>query len=113
MKILLETSQRLERDVLVPLNELAQTTLFSYEMLQETYRAQVQVLEGAQDHDNEEPLSSGPNSLSQGLKRLVVNLNEENAAMEERVRKIQDKFTAQREKAEKYLAFAVSQRDKV
>ena len=110
-KILLETAQKLERDVLVPLNELAQTTLFSYELLQETYRSQVQVLEGSEDSPSSS--SSEPNSLSQGLKKLLVSLNSEHGVMGERVRKIQEKFAAQREKAEKYLAFAISQRDKV
>lgn len=109
--MLLETAQKLEREVLVPLNELAQTTLFSYEMLQETYRAQVLVLEGPEE--GAAPSSSTPSSLSQGLKKLLVDVNKEHVVMDERVRKIQEKFAAQREKAEKYLAFAVSQREKV
>jgi hypothetical protein len=92
--------------VLVPLNELAQTTLFSYEMLQETYRSQVQVLEGSEAEGSD-------GSLSQGLKKLIVNLNSDHEAMEERVRKIQNKFAEQREKAERFLAFAVTKREKV
>lgn len=109
--MLLETAQKLEQNVLVPLNELAQTTLFSYEMLQETYRAQVLVLEGPEE--GAQPPVGTPSSLSQGLNKLLVDVSAEHTVMDERVRKIQEKFVAQREKAEKYLAFAVSQREKV
>ena len=46
-KILLEAAQKLERDVVVPLNELSQTVVFSYEMVQESYRSQMEILEGS------------------------------------------------------------------
>lgn len=124
--MLLEAAQKLERDVLVPLNELAQTTLFSYEILQETYCSQVELLEGngdATDRNNTTSSSSSSSSdtsaasaaptLSLGIKKIVSNLNVEHDALAERVRRIQERFAAQRETAEGHLAFAVSQRAKV
>jgi hypothetical protein len=106
-KVLLEAAQKLEREVLAPLNELAQTTLFSYEIVQETYRSQVEILDG------NGAAASSDRSLSQGLRSLVTSLDAEHDALSERVRKIQEKFAAQRDVAERHLAFAVSQRAKV
>jgi hypothetical protein len=56
---------------------------------------------------------SSERSLSQGLRSLVTSLDAEHDALSERVRKIQEKFAAQRDAAERHLAFAVSQRAKV
>lgn len=112
-KVLLEAAQKLERDVLVPLNELAQTTLFSYEMLQETYRSQVELIEGSDNNDRAAGAASDAPTLSSGIKKIVAGLNTEHDALAERVRKIQEKFAAQRETAERHLAFAISQRAKV
>lgn len=112
-KVLLEAAQKLERDVLVPLNELAQTTLFSYEMLQETYRSQVELIEGSDSNDRATGGPSDVPTLSSGIKKIVASLNTEHDALAERVRKIQEKFAAQREMAERHLAFAISQRAKV
>lgn len=75
-------------------------------MVQEAYRSQLDILEGSSN-------SRLSGSLSQGLCKLVHNLDEERAQLSDRVKKIQDKFAAQRDRAEEYLAFAVSQRAKV
>lgn len=111
--MLLEAAQRLERDVLVPLNELAQTTLFSYEMVQETYRSQLDILEGSSTASSVATTTAPSGTLSQGLRKLVHSLEGDHDALSERVRKIQDKFASQRELAERLLACAVSQRNKV
>lgn len=120
--MLLEAAQKLERDVLVPLNELAQTTMFNYELLQETYASQVEILEGtagaSSTVDGGSSTGIGKSQptggvLSQGLCKLITELDSEHNELVERVKRIQEKFAVQREKAEKHLAFAVSQRAKV
>jgi hypothetical protein len=109
-KVLLEAAQRLERDVLVPLNELAQTTLFSYEMVQETYRSQHEFLEGASAGST----GAGSGALSQqGVRKLLHSLEEGHGAQIQRLNKIQEKFSAQKDLAERLLTCAISQRNKV
>ena len=125
-KVLLEAAQQLESAVLVPLSELAQSTLFSYELLQETHRAQLDILNGVPGAAAElggvgkqgssgggDRAGSGMGMLSVGVKQLVVDLKGEHGALAARVQLIQEKFAVQKEKAEKQLAAAISQRAKV
>ena len=100
--------------------------MFNYELLQETYASQVEILEGtaaasggaSSTVDGSSSTGIGKSQptggvLSQGLCKLITELDSEHNELVERVKRIQEKFAVQREKAENHLAFAVSQRAKV
>eukprot|EP01034_Spumella_vulgaris_P025349 gene25349-31795_t len=111
-KILIEAAQNLERDVVLPMNELSQSTLFHFDILQETLRSQVQILEGPAD------ATAGAKkgdevSLNTGLKNLIANLATEHEALVQRVERITEKMHQQKENAEMHLSLAMNQRSKL
>jgi hypothetical protein len=132
--------------VLVPLDELARTTVFNYEILRETFAAQVQILEGtgagtgtgtgagtgtgtgtgtgagaagttggsgSGSSSTSSAQSGVDGGLSQGIHKLIETASREHEDISDRVRRIQARFEAQKERAENQLFFAVSKRAKV
>jgi hypothetical protein len=115
-KALIEAAQSLERDVVLPMNELSQSTLFHFDILQETLRSQVQILEGPADTaiSSIGAKKSGETvSLNSGLKSLIASLVTEHDALVQRVEKITERMTQQKENAEMHLSLAINQRSKV
>ncbi|KAJ1424562.1 hypothetical protein B484DRAFT_420377 [Ochromonadaceae sp. CCMP2298] len=114
-KVLLEAARKLEREVLVPLDELVQATTFSYELLEETYNSQMEILEGTDEADDSVGAGAegdGP-GLRMGLCRLITHLQGEQTGLAQRVGRIQERFGGQREQAEALLAIAVGRRAKL
>jgi len=119
-KVLLEVAEKVERDVLIPINELAQSTAFSFQLLQEAYKSQAEVLEGSIDVDVDadstsdgKPQGIGNDSLSIGLKNLIGRLNASHGELRDRVGLIQDAFDRQKASLEHLVAKAMQKRNKI
>ena len=104
-------AEKVERDVLIPINELAQSTAFSFQLLQEAYKSQAEVLEGSIDVDVDadstsdgKPQGIGNDSLSIGLKNLIGRLNASHGELRGRVGLIQDAFDRQKASLEHLVA---------
>jgi len=111
-------AEKVERDVLIPINELAQSTAFSFQLLQEAYKSQAEVLEGSIDVDADstsdgKPQGIGNDSLSIGLKNLIGRLNASHGELRGRVGLIQDAFDRQKASLEHLVAKAMQKRNKV
>jgi hypothetical protein len=111
-------AEKVERDVLIPINELAQSTAFSFQLLQEAYKSQTEVLEGSIDVDADsasdgKPHGIGNDSLSIGLKNLIGRLNASHGELRGRVGLIQDVFDRQKASLEQLVAKAMQKRNKV
>lgn len=116
-------AEKVERDVLIPINELAQSTTFSFQLLQEAYKSQAEVLEGSIDSESvaaastdDKPQGGGRgsnDSLSIGLKNLISRLNVGHDELRDRVGVIQDVFERQKASLEHLVAKAMQKRNKV
>ena len=113
-------AEKVERDVLIPINELAQSTAFGFQLLQEAYKSQAEVLEGSIDVDVDadstsdgKPQGIGNDSLSIGLKNLIGRLNASHGELRGRVGLIQDAFDRQKASLEHLVAKAMQKRNKV
>lgn len=116
-------AEKVERDVLIPINELAQSTTFSFQLLQEAYKSQAEVLEGSIDSESvaaastdDKPQGGGGgsnDSLSIGLKNLISRLNVGHDELRDRVGVIQDVFERQKASLEHLVAKAMQKRNKV
>lgn len=118
-------AEKVERDVLIPINELAQSTTFSFQLLQEAYKSQAEVLEGSIDSESvaaastdDKPQGGGGgggsnDSLSIGLKNLIGRLNVGHDELRDRVGVIQDVFERQKASLEHLVAKAMQKRNKV
>jgi len=106
-------AEKVERDVLIPINELAQSTAFSFQLLQETYKSQVEVLEGIDNEGDDRKLQGSNDSLSIGLKNLISRLNTDHEVLRDRVGLIQDAFDRQKVSLEHLVAKAMQKRNKV
>lgn len=121
-KFLIEAAEALERNVIVPMNELSQSTLFHYDMLKETLKSQMVIIEGREAlESNSAATSAAPAAavrddnyhLSQGLKSLLVKLTKDHDQLVERVKTITAKMELQKQAAEAQLTVAINQRSKV
>lgn len=95
--------------------ELNQSTTFHFDILQETLRSQMQIIEGPpqtaarpRGGDNSQDAS-----LSTGLTSLIAKLTTDHDELVQRVKRITERLELQRENAELQLALAISQRPKM
>lgn len=113
-KLLLDTAQKLEKLVVVPMKELADTTAFNYDMLIETYRSQVDVLEGKTSSGTDSSSERDHKSIaSTGIVGIVQQLQQENSHLADRVKRIQERLVTQRDKAERTLLKMMERQAKV
>lgn len=127
-KILLETAAKLESQVLTPMNELAQSNAFNFQLLAEELAAQTEVLEGkaadargsgggsffsASAAGAGAGAGAASSPLGLGLQRLGESLFDEHEALSARLQSIQTRFQRQKEAVEKLIARVVSKASKV
>lgn len=112
-RVLDQAALQVQRDVILPMKELLNATKFHFELVQETRAAQLEALLGARSGSGApaEPQSSQP-LLSLGIKRLLTSLEEEQQLLVRRISAMKEKYEHQREAAEKFLTFAISQTTK-
>lgn len=87
--MLCDATVHLETAVLVPLEEICQRTGYRVDVLREVYAAQVAVLKGG---DNE----SGSGSAA-GLAGRIDDIKERQAVLDERLKKMTDTLSLQKE----------------
>eukprot|EP01039_Chlorochromonas_danica_P004895 gene4895-5364_t len=114
-KLLIETAQTLDKDVVAPLHELGQSTLFHYNLVQERYKTQREIIEGKDGgHSSASSSSSSTVKLSQhGLKRILQSLRREEEELKERVQDLYNRYDNIRDHADRCLNLVLNLRKKV
>jgi len=111
-KVLAQAAVHVQRDVLMPMGDLLNVTKFHYDLVQETRRSQQEILNGwspAGDDSTNRSSGEGYPPLSAGLVTMLDVLEDRQRGLKQRVEQIRSKYEQQREAAEKFLTFAISQ----
>lgn len=125
-KLLLEAAQQLEKAVILPMNSLAQSNLFYYEMLQQRFAAQQKLLKGTNGSTAASSSSPAKNNInshdtentqvslaSSGLEGMLTHLENQNEVLVNRIKELRTKFERLQEGAERTMTLAISQKTKV
>eukprot|EP01038_Epipyxis_sp_PR26KG_P007059 gene7059-9635_t len=100
-KYLIEASYLLEKNVIMPIKELAKMNQFNFEMLQDIATTQKNIIEGISNNTTNHLQSNNNSNVKEiGLKGVISNITREQETLNNRIEAIKSKFDLLKESAE-------------